>query len=68
MTLLELITHLQKLVAENPEALKMEVYGCNGASGAADPMSTPFIRTVDDWTDGVDLPEGTKYVEFYMGY
>lgn len=73
MTLLEFLKHVKKLVDENPQALHMEMFAMNGASGATDPISHPFVDKINEWDNSefvLDLPKDYKYdsvIRVYTG-
>jgi hypothetical protein len=55
MILIEFLKRCKKLVDENPDALKMEMFAEHGASGSLDEISSPFIDEISRWEDS-DMP------------
>lgn len=67
MTLLELITTLQKIVCENPETLKMEVYtSCSSSGVMGDDVSifeSELTESDMDASPFDDSQIGEKYIK-----
>jgi hypothetical protein len=55
MILIEFLKRCKKLVDENPEALKMEMFAVHGASGSIDEISSPFIEKLSEADDNEEI-------------
>jgi hypothetical protein len=49
MILIEFLKRCKKLVDENPDALKMEMFAVHGASGAIEEISSPFVEKLSEF-------------------
>ena len=55
MILREFLLHCKKLVEECPDALDMECFTEEGASGSLSELSHPFVDKISRWDDS-DMP------------
>ncbi len=71
MILLDFLKECKKLVDENPDALKMEMFAEHGASGSLDEISYPFVDEISRWDDSdMMLPRDYPYdnvIRVYIG-
>ena len=64
MTVEQLIEKLSKI-----EDKTMEVFAVHSASGVSYRIGTPSVQSVRDFDEGdvTELPEGSKYIQLYVG-
>lgn len=69
MILRDLLEQFNKLVEEEPTALDLPVYGTIGSSGVSYKLGYPNYATMANWRDGdvLELDEGDKFVDLYLG-